>query len=147
MKDKEDIFENSIIPTDKLLPSRLNIIPLQGRPIFPNIFTPLMLNSTEDIKIVDEAYEQGGFIGIVMVKNETESPTYSDLFKIGTVARIIRKVNLPDGGINIFISTIKRFKLRKSLHNSFPISAAVEYLEDEESDTFEVKALTRAIIS
>ena len=108
---KEDIFENSIIPTDKLLPSRLNIIPLQGRPIFPNIFTPLMLNSTEDIKIVDEAYEQGGFIGIVMVKNETESPTYSDLFKIGTVARIIRKVNLLDGGINIFISTIKRFKL------------------------------------
>lgn len=146
-KDNDNIIENSIIPTDKLLPSRLNIIPLQGRPIFPNIFTPLMLNSSDDIKIVDEAYEQGGFIGIVMIKNDVEKPTISDLYKIGTAARIIRKVNLPDGGINIFISTIKRFKIRKSLHNSLPISAAVEYLEDEESDTFEVKALTRAIIS
>jgi len=146
-KDSDNFFENSIIPTDKLLPSRLNIIPLQGRPIFPNIFTPLMLNSADDIKIVDEAYEQGGFIGIVMLKNEVEKPTITDLYKIGTAARIIRKVNLPDGGINIFISTLKRFKIRKSLHNSLPISAAVEYLDDEENDTFEVKALTRAIIS
>ena len=146
-KDSDNIFENSIIPTDKLLPSRLNIIPLQGRPIFPNIFTPLMLNSADDIKIVDEAYEQGGFIGIVMLKNDVEKPTITDLYKIGTAARIIRKVNLPDGGINIFISTLKRFKIRKSLHNSLPISAAVEYLDDEENDTFEVKALTRAIIS
>lgn len=146
-KDNDNIIENSIIPTDKLLPSKLNIIPLQGRPIFPNIFTPLMLNSSDDIKIVDEAYEQGGFIGIVMAKNDVEKPTISDLHKIGTAARIIRKVNLPDGGINIFISTLKRFKIRKSLHNSLPISAAVEYLEDEENDTFEVKALTRAIIS
>ena len=139
--------ENSIISTDQLLPNKLTLIPLAGRPIFPGIFTPLMINSADDVKVVEEAYEKEGFIGIVMLKNEAETPSISDLHKVGTAARIIKKVNLPDGGINIFISTVKRFKIRKALHNSAPMAAAVEYLDDEEADTFEVKALTRALIS
>lgn len=139
--------ENSIISADQLLPNKLTLIPLAGRPIFPGIFTPLMINSADDVKVVEEAYEKEGFIGIVMLKNEAESPTAADLHKVGTAARIIKKVNLPDGGINIFISTVKRFKIRKVLHNAAPMAAAVEYMEDEEADTFEVKALTRALIS
>ena len=139
--------ENSIISADQLLPNKLTLIPLAGRPIFPGIFTPLMINSADDVKVVEEAYEKEGFIGIVMLKNDAETPTLTDLHQVGTAARIIKKVNLPDGGINIFISTVKRFKIRKVLHNSAPMAAAVEYLEDEEADTFEVKALTRALIS
>ncbi len=139
--------ENSIISADQLLPNKLTLIPLAGRPIFPGIFTPLMINSADDVKVVEEAYEKEGFIGIVMLKNDAETPTLTDLHQVGTAARIIKKVNLPDGGINIFISTVKRFKIRKALHNSAPMAAAVEYLEDEEANTFEVKALTRALIS
>ncbi len=146
-KKDDDLIEKAIISTDSILPSKLMLIPLQGRPIFPGIFTPLMINSGDDVKVVDEAYENEGFIGIVMLKNETETPSVSDLYRVGTVARIIKKVNLPDGGVNLFISTLKRFKIRKSLHANAPMAAAVEYIEEEESDTFEVKALTRALIS
>lgn len=142
-----DNNENSIIATDQILPNKLTIIPLSGRPIFPGIFTPLMISSADDVKVVEEAYEKEGFIGIVMLKNDSEVPSIDDLYRVGTVARIIKKVNLPDGGVNIFISTQKRFKIRKTLHKSAPIATAVEYLEDEEADTFEVKALTRALIS
>ena len=147
MANNDNSHENSIISTDQILPNKLTLIPLAGRPIFPGIFTPLMISSQDDVKVVEEAYEKEGFIGIVMLKNDAESPAASDLHKVGTAARIIKKVNLPDGGINIFISTIKRFKIRKVLHNASPMAAAVEYLEDEEADTFEVKALTRALIS
>ncbi len=143
----KDDNTNEIIPSDQLLPNKLTLIPLAGRPIFPGIFTPLMITSTDDVKVVEEAYEKEGFIGIVMLKGEADVPTIADLHKVGTAARIIKKVNLPDGGINIFISTVKRFKIRKVLHNSAPMAAAVEYLEDVEADTFEVKALTRALIS
>ena len=86
-------------------------------------------------------------IGLVMMQNETESPTINDLYKIGTAAKIVKKINLPDGGLNIFISTLRRFRIKKALHSSSPIIAAVEYLEDEEEGTREVKALTRALIS
>ena len=147
MAKDDNSNENSIISTEQLLPNKLTLIPLAGRPIFPGIFTPLMISSADDVKVVEEAYEKEGFVGIVMLKNEADSPTAADLHKVGTAARIIKKVNLPDGGINIFISTVKRFKIRKVLHNSSPMAAAVEYLEDEEADTFEVKALTRALIS
>lgn len=143
----KDDNTNEIIPSEQMLPNKLTLIPLAGRPIFPGIFTPLMINSNDDVKVVEEAYENEGFIGIVMLKNEADSPSVADLHKVGTAARIIKKVNLPDGGINIFISTVKRFKIRKTLHNSAPMAAAVEYLDDEEANTFEVKALTRALIS
>ena len=147
MAKDDNSNENSIIPTEQMLPNKLTLIPLAGRPIFPGIFTPLMISSTDDVKVVEEAYENEGFIGIVMLKNDADSPSVADLHKVGTAARIIKKVNLPDGGINIFISTVKRFKIRKTLHNVSPMAAAVEYLDDEEADTFEVKALTRALIS
>ena len=144
MANKED---NSIIATDQILPNKLTLIPLQGRPVFPGIFTPLMISSNDDVKVAESAFEKDGFVGIVMLKNEAENPTVADLHRVGTVARIIKKINLPDGGINIFVSTIKRFKIRKTLHSQAPMAAAVEYLEEEENDTFEVKALTRALIS
>ena len=139
--------ENLIVSTENLLPNKLTLIPLTSRPIFPGIFTPLMIDAPEDVKIIEESCEKDGFIGIVLLKNATENPTVADLHKVGTVARIIKKVNLPDGGINIFISTQKRFKIRRTLHQAAPMAAAVDYLEDEEADTFEVKALTRALIS
>ncbi len=143
--NEEDL--NTIVPTDTILPDRLRIIPIEGRPIFPGIFTPLMLTASEDINAAEAAFKDTGFIGIVMLKNEKDNPEAADLHKIGTVARIVRKVVLPDGGLNVFISTQKRFRIKKTLHKTSPILVAVEYLEDEEADTFEVKALTRALVS
>ncbi|MCM1320495.1 MAG: endopeptidase La [Bacteroides sp.] len=139
--------ESNIIPVEQTLSNKLNIIPLQGRPIFPGIFTPLMINSPDDLKTVEEAHSGDGLVGIVMLKNETDEPAAADLCPVGTVARIIKKINLPDGGINIFISTIKRFQIKKVLNERSPIAAVVEYLDDEEDHGFEVKALTRALIS
>ncbi len=139
--------DQTIIPLDKTLSNKLVLIPLLSRPIFPGIFSPLMINSTEDINAIEKAFSSDGLIGVVMLKNETESPTVSDLYSVGTVARIVKKINLPDGGLNVFISTIKRFKIRKVINDKEPMVAIVDYLEEEEDDTFEVKALTRALIS
>jgi ATP-dependent Lon protease len=118
-----------------------------GRPIFPGIFTPIMIGNPADVKVVDDAVARDALIGLVMLSNETETPAITDLHKVGTVAKIVKKINLPDGGVNIFISTLKRFMIKKTLHEINPIVAAVDYMEDEEDDTSEVKALTRALIS
>ncbi|MEA1911236.1 MAG: endopeptidase La, partial [Spirochaetota bacterium] len=66
---------------------------------------------------------------------------------IGTAAKIVKKINLPDGGVNIFISTLKRFKIKKYLSESGPTVAAIEYLEDGNDKSLEVKALTRSLLS
>lgn len=144
----------TIIPVESLLPPKLLIVPVSGQPMFPGIFTPVMITAPEDVKTIEKAYEGDGFIGIVLLKNTDDStksddyvPVIKDLHSVGTVARIIKKINLPDGGLNVFVSTIKRFRIKKSIVSTSPIVAAVDYLEDEEFDTFEVKALTRALIS
>lgn len=139
--------EQSIIPIDQILPNKLHLVALMGRPIFPGIFTPIMIGNPADVKVVDEAVAGDGLIGLVMLLNETETPSIDDLYKVGTAAKIVKKINLPDGGVNIFISTLKRFQVKKALNPTNPIVAAVEYLDDEEDDTSEVKALTRALIS
>jgi ATP-dependent Lon protease len=106
-----------------------------------------MIGNPADVKVIDDAVAGDGLIGLVMLQNETESPSITDLYRTGTAAKIVKKINLPAGGVNIFISTLKRFRVKKALSASNPIVAAVAYLDDEEDDTSEVKALTRALIS
>ncbi|MDR2144366.1 MAG: endopeptidase La, partial [Treponema sp.] len=139
--------ERSVVPIDQILPNKLPLVALMGRPIFPGIFTPIMIGNPSDVKVIDEAVSGDALIGLVMLQNETENPSMTDLYKVGTAAKIVRKINLPDGGVNIFISTLKRFRVKKTLHASAPIVGAVEYLEEEEDNTSEVKALTRALIA
>ena len=145
--DSDKSKESPMVPAEQSLSNKLYLIPVSGRPIFPGIFTPLMITANDDARVAEEAYSGDGLIGIVMLKNDSDAPTANDLHKVGTVARIIKKINLPDGGVNIFISTIKRFRIRKVLSQREPMVAVVEYLEDQEDDTFEVKALTRALLS
>jgi ATP-dependent Lon protease len=106
-----------------------------------------MIGNPPDVRVVEDAVSRDGLIGLVMIQNEAESPTITDLHHVGTVAKIVKKINLPDGGVNIFISTLKRFRVKKTLSPVNPIVAAVEYLDDEEDASSEIKALTRALIS
>jgi ATP-dependent Lon protease len=140
--------DHTIVPADQILPLRLFVIPLRGKPIFPGILTPMMLPTPQEADTVEKAIAADSFIGLVLVKSEdAENPTASDLFETGTAAKIVRRINLPDGGVNIFISTAKRFRVKRVLQAAAPISVAVQYMEDENFDTQEAKALTRALIS
>lgn len=137
-----------IIPADQILPTKLPIIPLTGRPIFPGLFTPMVVTDEIGINIVENAASSTNMIGMILSKDaDVESPTSEQLFRVGTAAKIVKRINLPDGGINIFISTLKRFKVAKYLSETAPISAAVEYIDEINDDSDEVKALTRSLIS
>jgi ATP-dependent Lon protease len=140
--------DKQIIPTSKVLPPKLCLISLNGNPLFPGLLTPLMISSQREIEVIEKSLAGDGFIGLVLTHSvEIEEPADSDLYRTGTVAKIIKKINLPDGGVNIFISTLSRFRIKRFLKHDNSITAAVEYLEDKNYKTDEVKALTRALIS
>jgi ATP-dependent Lon protease len=139
--------DKQIVPTSMVLPNKLSILALTGKPVFPGIFAPLMVSAPEDIRIVDESLAGDGFIGLVLTRSdEAENPPSEELFCIGTAAKIVKKINLPDGGINIFISTLKRFKIKKFIHKLPPFVVAADYLEDKNFSSNEVRALTRSLI-
>ena len=139
--------DSTIAPANQDLPTKLTLMALSRCPIFPDIFTPFMITAAEDIKLIEDCVAGGGVLGIVMQKNDAEEPEVSDLYDVGTAARIIKKITLPDGGLNVFISTQKRFKIIKTLKKKDPMTVLVEYLQDEEDNSFVVKALTRTLIS
>ncbi|HWR10507.1 MAG TPA: endopeptidase La [Rectinemataceae bacterium] len=139
--------DNEIIPIDQILPNKLPVITLIGRPIFPGIFTPIMIANPPDMQIVEQAITGDGMVGLVLAKEEGDQLSADNLYSVGTAAKIVKRINLPDGGINIFISTLKRFKIKKFLSKDVPIVVAVSYLDDSNDDSDEIKALTRALLS
>src|SRR5438309_1698195 len=103
--------ELPLVPADKLLPNRISLIPLESRPIFPGIFTPLMITDKDDVAVVEDALATTKVIGLLLLVEESEegAPASEDrFFRVGTAAKILKKIHLPDGGLNIFVSTVKR---------------------------------------
>ena len=145
-----------IIPAETVLPPKLILLPLSNSPMFPGVFTPMMIPEGRDERVVREALSGDGCVGLVLLRNGHESAPQSgpneilhanELHTVGTAAKIVRKINLPDGGINIFLSTLKRFRIAKILTPEAPLTAAVEYLENSAMESLEVRALTRALIA
>lgn len=141
--------EKELMPIEQLLPNNLFILPITGNPVFPGLFTPLMVTDQEDIDIVGQAINHGGNIGLLLTKAETSGSEYDpdNLHTVGTVAKVIKKIKLPDGGINIFISTLKRFKVHQFYPSGPYLVAEVEYLDDIEDRPMELRAWTRQLIS
>ena len=140
--------ESHIIPADQMLPGKLSLLPLNGKPIFPGLFTPLVIADEKGVELIESSINSTNMFGLVLsLDAEAENPDGSQLFTVGTAAKIVKKINLPDGGVNVFISTVKRFKIKKIISDTPPLSAAVEYLDDVNADSDEVKAYTRSLIS
>ncbi|TFG59862.1 MAG: endopeptidase La, partial [Spirochaetales bacterium] len=92
--------EKQIIPASMMLPNKLFIIPLSGNPIYPGIFTPMMLSEAQDIALADESMSGDSMLGFLLLRsNESQNTDADELYTIGTAAKIIKRINLPDGGI------------------------------------------------
>jgi len=140
--------EKEIAPLELSFPNKLRILPLSTKAIYPGIITPLILSSQEDLDLVDEILKSDSFLGLVLTKEaELQEPDASNLYKVGTLAKILKKINLPDGGINIIITTIRRFTIKKFIQKTYPFIAAVTYPPEKTEETLEIKALNRALLS
>ncbi len=131
LEDLSGIEENSIIPLDSILPPELFLVPIKSRPVFPGIITPLIVPSGKFAKAVEESVKGNSFLGLVLLKDEeNEKETSENIYQFGVVAKILKKVNLPDNAVNILVNTIRRFKI-DSFVNKDPLVAKVSYPEEE----------------
>ena len=139
----------SLVVVDQVLPIKLPLVPLFSRPLFPEMLSPMMITDKHSIETIDYALAHGGYVGFILVRDPDKEPgDKGNLHDVGSVARILKRVHLPDGGINIFVNAVKRFRLRKLLADEGSmLLAAVTYEHEEESEDDETKALTRAIFS
>lgn len=97
---------------NEALPESLAILPLRNMVLFPGVVIPITAGRDKSIKLINDANAAGKVIGVVAQKNEEdEDPTTDDIHKIGTVARILRVLKMPDGNVTVILQGKKRFEI------------------------------------
>ena len=114
------------------VPDKLPILPLRNNVLFPGVVIPITLGRDKSIKLIQDAYKGNKIIGVVsQIDSNVEEPQYADLFKIGTVAQIIRMLKMPDGSSTIIIQGKKRLKLVEELSAEPYLVAKIEEFEEK----------------
>lgn len=126
---------------DKLLeiPDLLPILPLRNTVLFPGVVLPITVGRDKSIKAVNDAYNKDKLIGVLAQKDaQIEEPGPNDLCNIGTVAKIVKLIKMPDGGTTMIIQGKKRFEMTQMVQEDPYFVAAIRLLEEsnEQQDDF-----------
>lgn len=119
------------------------VLPVRNMVMFPKIIIPITAGRPQSKRLLEEAQKNGEFIGILSQKNfNVENPTQEDLHKIGTIAKIIKIIKLPDGNITAITRGIERFKIKSFVESKPYFKAKIEKLkESKPKDTERYEAL------
>ncbi|NTU95143.1 MAG: endopeptidase La, partial [Bacteroidales bacterium] len=130
------------------LPDSLPVIALRNAVLFPDTIIPITVGREKSVKLVREVYAKDRILGAVSQKDaKLDDPKPSDLYDTGTLARIIKIIEMPDGGITIILQGVKRFKIIDIINTDPYFIASVKYLEDIKSQrgSKELDAITGSI--
>ena len=125
-------FEGGQDTRDVIMPDTLPILALRNAVLFPDTIIPITVGREKSVKLVRDVYSKDKILGAVAQKDaRIEDPNEGDLFETGTLARIIKIIEMPDGGTTIILQGIKRFKIIDILFKEPYFTATVKYLEEE----------------
>lgn len=142
------IGENDIEQEQNLkIPEEIIILPLRNTVLFPGIVLPITVGRDKSVKAVSDAYKADKLIGVLAQKDSNiEDPETKDLCNVGTVAKIVKLIKMPDGGTTIIIQGKKRFNILNVTSTEPYFRAKVEVLKDDTSpETEDFAALVSSI--
>jgi ATP-dependent Lon protease len=114
------------------VPDTLPILPLRNTVLFPGVVLPITVGRDKSIKAVNDAYKADKLIGVIAQRDaNVEDPEVKDLCHIGTVAKIVKLIKMPDGGTTIIIQGKVRFEMLSILSEEPYFRANVKVLEEE----------------
>ena len=148
--------DNTVSIVEDKLPSRLIIIPVMGKPLFPGLYAPFPIPPMHADAVNKAIAENDGFLGLNLYISDNlpdrKNPSVNDIYKVGVVVKVFKKLNLPDGGLNLLINSIRRYKVMRFTTTEPVIRAEPLYIPDidpfhNEKEAKEIKAYTRALLS
>jgi len=127
--------ENDSESNDKIdIPSELSLLPLRNTVLFPGVVLPITVGRDKSIKAVTDAYKTHKLIGVVAQKDSTvEDPVAKDLEEIGTVAKIVKQIKMPDGGTTIIIQGKSRFCIDSLIAEEPYFKANIHLIVEEDA--------------
>ena len=122
--DEEAILKES-------LPESVPILPLRNAVLFPGVVIPISATRDKSVKLIKYANSKNKLIGVVSQKDSAVSdPTINDINKIGTVAKILRVLQMPDGNLTIIIQGKKRFSIEKVISKKPFLTCSINELTE-----------------
>ncbi len=131
----------------EVFPDILPILPLKNTVLFPGIVTPITVGRDKSIRAVQKAYEDNRYIGVLSQRDvKIEAPGDQDLYRIGTVARILKLLKMPDGSTTAILQGRKRFRLESMISDDPHMLGKISMLEYEiAKNKLEFKALLSSV--
>ncbi|UII32729.1 endopeptidase La [Fulvivirga ulvae] len=130
------------------IPEDVPILPIRNTVLFPGVVIPITVGRQKSIKLVKKAYQGDRYIGVIAQKNvQTEDPNKEDIYSVGTIARIIKMLVLPDGNTTIIIQGKSRFEIDSILKEEPYITAKVKLLKSDfpKGNKKEIKAIIQSL--
>src|SRR6185437_11517718 len=108
------------------------IIALRNTVLFPNVVLPITVSREKSVKAIAEAQKNGKWIGVLAQKeSNNDDPMPDDIYEVGTLAKVVKQIKMPDGNITIFIMGRMRFRIESYTQVDPYYTAQVKYLEDK----------------
>ena len=125
----DDIVENVAIPES------LPILSLRSSVLFPGAITPITVGREKSIKLVRDVNSTGGLLGAVLQREtEVEIPKPDDMYKVGTAARIIKILEMPNGNLTVILSGLEKIEVGEYLQSEPYLKAVVHTIRDSQPD-------------
>lgn len=128
------------------LPDVLPILPLRNTVLFPGVVIPITVGRDKSIALIKDAYKDKKIIGVVTQKDEkVEDPQPSDIYYVGTSAKILKVLKMPDGNTTVILQGRKKFNIKNVISTEPYFQAEVEGISEQSVDPKDQEFL--AIIS
>jgi len=115
----------------EVLPKKLPILPLRNMVLFPGIIVPITAGREKSTKLLNDAYNKKKLIGVVAQKEEEiDVPTANDIHRVGTVARIVKILKMPDGNAMAILQGQKRFKIKEIIAEEPYLEATIQEFKE-----------------
>ena len=123
------------------LPDALPILALRNAVLFPGAVFPITIGREKSIRLIEDAEQSNSFIGAVPQNDlSVEDPTQEDLYTYGTVAKIVKTLEMPDGTVTAILQGYKRFELETVFEYQPYMIGRVRYLNDPGHQDFVFRA-------
>jgi ATP-dependent Lon protease len=169
MSDLESDFQIKLKPSSgkeelPKLPEIVVIIPIMNSPIFPGMIAPIILSEEKFTPELDESLLKTGYIALNLVKNDLKDDEgviipeedidfdkkeikSGDIYKVGVLCKVVKKLKLPDGSVNVLVHGMKRYRASEIISESPILKTRIEVFDDILETDEELDAYTRSVIN
>src|SRR5437667_288952 len=130
--------------TAPAIPEVLPILGLSDIVVFPAMIAPLLVDTAQSIRLIDDVVEGDRLLGLVLQRRpDVENPQPEDLWESGCAARVLKMLKFPDNTVRVLVEGLWRIRIKEYETQTPYLRAKVESLKDISTDSVELTALAR----